>query len=79
MKEDNLNNNSTEYNNSDDKYKLGGIYYNPDDNETIVDKRHGVGSTINFGSKDGKIVAIVLSILFSVPALVVGICILFKK
>lgn len=35
-------------------WKLGIFYYNPDNPFESVDKRRGIGSTINFGSKLGR-------------------------
>lgn len=35
-------------------WKLGVFYYNPDNPSESVDKRRGIGSTINFGSKMGR-------------------------
>jgi uncharacterized membrane protein len=35
-------------------WKLGVFYYNPDNPSESVDKRRGIGSTINFGSKIGR-------------------------
>lgn len=32
-------------------WKLGIFYYNPDNQSEFVDKRRGIGTTINFGSK----------------------------
>ena len=43
-------------------WKLGIFYYNPDNPSESVDKRRGIGSTINFGSKLGRrMFAIVLT------------------
>ena len=35
-------------------WKLGIFYYNPDNPSESVNKRRGIGSTINFGSKLGR-------------------------
>jgi uncharacterized membrane protein len=35
-------------------WKLGIFYYNPDNPSESVDKRRGIGSTINFSSKYGR-------------------------
>ena len=44
------------YEEEDDRWILGGsIYYNPDDPALFVEKRIGVGTTINVGNKWGKI------------------------
>jgi len=44
------------------------IYYNPDDKRAIVDKQFGIGSTINFASKDGRLV---LYVIIAIPATVI--------
>lgn len=45
------------YEEEDDRWILGGsIYYNPDDPALFVEKRIGVGTTINVGNKWGKII-----------------------
>jgi uncharacterized membrane protein len=35
----------------DDCWKLGFIYYNPSDPAFIVEKRFGIGWTVNFGNR----------------------------
>lgn len=35
-------------------WKLGIFYYNPDNPSGVVDKRKGIGVTINFASKYGR-------------------------
>jgi len=35
-------------------WKLGIFYYNPDDPSEVVDKKKGIGTTINFGSRHGR-------------------------
>lgn len=35
-------------------WKLGIFYYNPDNPSEVVDKRKGIGTTINFASKLGR-------------------------
>jgi len=35
-------------------WKLGIFYYNPDNPSESVDKRRGIGSTINLGNKLGR-------------------------
>lgn len=44
----------------DDLWKLGSIYYNPNDPSLFVEKRFGVGWTLNYGNK----MAIVITVLF---------------
>ena len=61
----------------DDRYWSGGIFYNnPDDPALFVEKRYGLGWTLNFGHPQAKLVLIgllvgtlVLSIL---PILISG-------
>ncbi|MBU1095248.1 MAG: hypothetical protein CVV23_08790 [Ignavibacteriae bacterium HGW-Ignavibacteriae-2] len=40
------------------------IYYNPKDKRAVVDKPFGLGSTINFATKEGKII---FAVLISIP------------
>lgn len=35
-------------------WKLRIFYYNPDNPSEVVDKKNGIGTTINFGSKYGR-------------------------
>ncbi|WP_238899095.1 hypothetical protein [Clostridium sp. YIM B02500] len=49
-------------------WKLGIFYYNPDNPSESVDKRNGIGNTINFGSKIGR--RIMASIL-SIPVIII--------
>jgi uncharacterized membrane protein len=61
----------------DDRYWYGGLFYsNPDDPALFVEKRYGLGWTLNFGHPQAKLVLIgllvgtlVLSIL---PVLISG-------
>ncbi|WP_238886887.1 DUF5808 domain-containing protein [Clostridium sp. YIM B02551] len=47
----------------DDAYwKLGSIYYNPNDPSIFVEKRFGVGWTLNFGNKIAIIISIAILI-----------------
>lgn len=58
----------------DDEYWGMFIYNNPNDSRVIVEKRYGVGTTINFGSKKGKIITWVFSIfmiIIMVPVIVI--------
>jgi uncharacterized membrane protein len=48
-------------------WKLGIFYYNPDNLSESVDKRNGIGTTINFASKLGRRI---VAFLF-VPAILV--------
>ncbi|GKU26510.1 DUF1648 domain-containing protein [Clostridium folliculivorans] len=50
-------------------WKLGSIYYNPNDPSLFVEKRFGVGWTLNFGNK----IAIAISIGFII--LILAMCI----
>lgn len=45
----------------DDKYWLKGYYHNPFDKRTMVDKRFGVGTSLNMAAKGGKVFAIGIS------------------
>jgi len=48
----------------DDRYwKLGMIYYNPDDPTLWVEKRFGIGWTINHGHPIGKILTVIIIVL----------------
>ena len=47
--------------NDDDKYwKWGLMYYNPDDNNSMVEKRVGIGTTCNMAKPIGKVMNVVL-------------------
>ncbi|WP_410770830.1 DUF1648 domain-containing protein [Fontibacillus sp. BL9] len=58
--------------NDDDFWKLGSIYFNPQDPSIFVEKRSGIGWTMNFAHPAGWIVlggvliAIAISLIFSV-------------
>ena len=54
-------------------WKLRIFYYNPDNLSEFVDKRRGIGCTINFGSKIGRCM---FAILF-VPIIVILLSIAF--
>ena len=49
----------------DDNWILGLIYYNKDDPSVFVEKRFGMGYTINFGSSIGKIIVIAIIVLIA--------------
>jgi uncharacterized membrane protein len=54
----------------DDKYWLWGfIYKNPNDPAVMVQKRYGLGWTLNIGNKSGKVILIIL-LLFILGSLV---------
>lgn len=53
----------------DECWKLGQIYYNPNDPALMVEKRFGVGYTINFGNRASWLLAAVLLLLIFVPLL----------
>ena len=54
--------------NDDNQWWMGIIYYNPKDNHTMVDKRVGVGTTINIATPLGKILTLISVIaLLSLP------------
>jgi uncharacterized membrane protein len=51
-----FNKNGDEIDRDNDEYwKLGQFYFNPDDPAVFIEKRFGIGWTINFGSKKGWI------------------------
>ena len=56
----------------DDYWILGSIYYNPDDKRLNVEKRAGVGATINMAHPVGKIIGVVaiLVVLLSLVMLI---------
>lgn len=57
------------YKNDDDKWILGMFYYNKNDPAFMVEKRVGIGSTINFANKKAVIIFILLIaliIIFSI-------------
>lgn len=48
----------------DDRYwKLGMLYYNPDDPTLWVEKRFGIGWTINHGHPVGKVLTVIIIVL----------------
>ncbi len=53
----------------DECWKLGQIYYNPDDPALMVEKRFGVGYTINFGNRASWLVIALLLLVIFVPFL----------
>ncbi|MDX5709234.1 DUF5808 domain-containing protein, partial [Clostridioides difficile] len=56
-----------------EKYWIAGIMYNnPNDPSLMVNKRFGIGWTINFGNPLGKIlyIAIALLLIFSLFSLI---------
>ncbi len=56
----------------DDNWIWGMAYYNPRDKHSMIEKRIGVGTTINMASKGGKVfVAFCLLTLLSIPAVCV--------
>ena len=50
----------------DDRWKLGAFYYAPDDPRFMVEKRMGLGTTVNFGHPGGKVFAAIVIGLVSV-------------
>jgi uncharacterized membrane protein len=53
----------------DDRYwKFGNIYYNPEDPALFIEKRFGIGWSINFGRPLGIVIVLgILSVAFLVP------------
>ena len=65
--------------NNDSKHcKLGIFYYNPDDPSESVERRNGMGSTINFASKIGRLIFLFFFIPPVMIALVFIIVMLLK-
>ncbi|MHC1682148.1 MAG: DUF1648 domain-containing protein [Clostridiaceae bacterium] len=56
----------------DDLWKLGSIYYNPNDPSLFVEKRFGVGWTLNYGNKMSIIIT-VLFIIFILSTILMAI------
>jgi len=57
-------------NRDDDRFWIGGIFYsNPDDSSIIVEKRLGIGFTMNIGILPGKLILIGV-VLFVIAAIV---------
>lgn len=60
----------------DDEYWINGLFYcNPNDNSLLVEKRGGIGMTINFGKKSGKIITYVF--IFFIASILIFILALF--
>ncbi|GLV57215.1 membrane protein [Dictyobacter sp. S3.2.2.5] len=54
----------------DDRYWIGGIlYYNPEDPALWVEKRMGMGMTINFGNPTGKIITVAFIVIILISSL----------
>lgn len=53
----------------DECWKLGQIYYNPNDPALLVEKRFGVGYTINFGNRASWLLVALLVLIILVPLL----------
>lgn len=73
IKSPNLKSNSSYSPEDDEKHWIAGIIYNnPNDPSLMVDKRFGIGYTINFGNPIGKIIyiAIALLLIFSLFSLI---------
>lgn len=65
-------------NNDSKHWKLGIFYYNPDDPSESVERRNGMGSTINFASKIGRLILLFFFIPPVMIALVFIIVMLLK-
>lgn len=59
----------------DDVYWLHGFYNNPNDPRINVEKRFGIGFTINLGNPKGKVIAVVTAAL--VVAMLIGMFAIF--
>ncbi len=58
----------TVYTDDDDKWLLGMLYYNPNDTHIMVNKRTGIGTTMNMAKAPGKILMVfVVLVLLSMP------------
>jgi len=44
----------------DSAWKLGQFYYNPDDPATVVEKRFGIGYTLNFGNRKSWLIMLAM-------------------
>ncbi|MCR4762274.1 MAG: DUF5808 domain-containing protein [Lachnospiraceae bacterium] len=54
----------------DDEYWIGGlIYYNPTDTRAMVEKRAGIGTTVNYGHPLGKVSAVFMVLILAATAL----------
>jgi uncharacterized membrane protein len=53
----------------DECWKLGQIYYNPGDRALMVEKRFGVGYTLNFGNRTAWLVIALILLVVVVPIL----------
>jgi uncharacterized membrane protein len=53
----------------DECWKLGQIYYNPNDPALMVEKRFGVGYTINFGNRASWLLVALVVLIVLVPML----------
>jgi uncharacterized membrane protein len=53
----------------DECWKLGQIYYNPNDPALLVEKRFGVGYTINFGNRASWLLIGLVALIVLVPLL----------
>jgi len=56
----------------DECWKLGQIYYNPNDPALLVEKRFGVGYTINFGNRASWLVVALILLMVLVPVMLRG-------
>lgn len=56
-------------NNDSKHWKLGIFYYNQDDPSESVERRNGMGSTINFASKIGRLIFL----FFFIPPVMIAL------
>ncbi len=59
----------------EDYYWRGGFYNNPSDSRTLVDKRIGIGQTINVGTRKGKMAY--YSLIIGLPVFLLTLFLLF--
>ncbi len=58
----------------------GLFYYNPDDKRAVVEKQFGIGTTINFASKQGRLILyVIISIPITITLLLLLVMVLSKK
>ncbi|MPQ44815.1 hypothetical protein [Clostridium tarantellae] len=59
--------------------KLRIFYYNPKNHSGVVNKRKGIGSTINFGSKEGRHLFAAMMIPVFIAIIVIIVIVALKK
>jgi uncharacterized membrane protein len=59
----------------DDCWKGGAIYYNPSDSALMVEKRSGIGYTLNFGN---RLAWVILAFILLLPVFIISVTSGFK-